>query len=88
MIWLLLYFIIAFAIFIVLLCLCCAEYKKIKDPYYNFKGWMRINENWNIIPFSILWIVFLPLFIVFKIVLFIINLVLKCFDIEPLRICS
>ena len=88
MIWLLLYFIIAFAIFIALLCLCCIEYKKIDNPYHSFEGWMRVHEKWCIIPFSILWIVFLPLFIVFKIVLFIINLVLKCFEIEPLRVCS
>ena len=88
MIWLLLYFIIAFAIFLVLLCLYCAEYKKIKDPYYNFQGWRRINEKWNIIPFSIFWIITLPLFIVIEMALFIINLVLKHFEIEPIRLCS
>ena len=84
MIWLLLYFIIAFAIFIILLCLCCVEYKKRGNPHYSFESWMRINQNWCIIPFSILWIVFLPLFIVFKIALFIVNLVLKQFDIDPI----
>lgn len=88
MIWLILYLIIAFAIFLVLLCLCCAEYKKIKDPSYSFKGWMRINENWNIITFSIFWIITLPLFILLKIVLIVVNLVLKHFDIEPIRLCS
>ena len=88
MIWLLLYFIIAFAIFLVLLCLCCIAYKKIDNPYYSFEGWMRVHESWDIIPFSIFWIITLPLFIVFKITLTIINLVLKCFDIEPIRICS
>ena len=84
MIWLLLYFIIAFAIFLILLCLCCAEYKKIKDPFYNFESWMHINENWNIIPFSIFWIVTLPLFIILEIALFAVNLILKHFDIEPI----
>ena len=88
MIWLILYFIIAFAIFIALLCLCCIEYKKIKYSDYNFERWMRINENWNIIPISIFWIVLLPLFIVFKLVLTVVNLVLKHFDIEPIRLCS
>lgn len=88
MIWLILYFIIAFAIFIGLLCLCCIEYKKIDNPYHSFKSWMRIYENWNIIPFSIFWIVFLPLFIIFEIILIAVNLVLKYFDIEPIRLCS
>lgn len=87
MIWLILYFIIAFAIFIAFLCLCCIEYKKIDNPYRSFESWMRIDQNWCIIPISILWIVFLPIFIVLKIVLIVINLVLKCFDIEPIRIC-
>ena len=88
MIWLMLYFIIAFAIFIILLCLCCAEYKKIKYSDYSFERWMRINENWNIISFSIFWVITLPLFIMFKIALTAVNLVLKHFDIDPIRLCS
>lgn len=88
MIWLILYFIIAFAMFIILLCLCCAEYKKIKNPYHSFESWMRVNDHWNIILFSIFWIVVLPLFIVLETALLIVNLVLKFFDIEPIRLCS
>ena len=88
MIWLLLYFIIAFAIFIALLCLCCAEYKKFDNPYYSFSDWMCRGDNWCIIPLSIFWIITLPLFIVFKILLIVVNLVLKHFDIEPIRLCS
>ncbi len=87
MIWLILYFIIAFAIFIALLCLCCIEYKKIDNPYHSFESWMRIHENWYIILFSIFWIILLPLFIILKTALFIVNLVLKHFDIEPIRLC-
>jgi hypothetical protein len=86
MIYLILYFVIAFVTFIALLCWCCITYKKIDNPYQSFESWMRIHENWNIIPFSILWIVFLPLFIVFKLTITIVNLVLKCFDIEPIKI--
>ena len=86
MIWLILYFIIAFAIFLILLCLCCIEYKKIDNPYQSFTCWMNIHENWNIIPFSIFWIVLLPLFILLKLVLIVVNLVLKHFDIEPIRL--
>jgi hypothetical protein len=88
MIWLILYFIIVFAIFLVLLCLCCAEYKKIDNPYHSFESWMRIHENWNIIPVSIFWIITVPLFIVCQIALLIVNLVLKYFDIEPIRVWS
>lgn len=88
MIWLILYFIIAFAVFIALLCLCCAKYKKLRNPYHSFEGWMRVNDHWNIILYSIFWIVIIPFFIVFKTVLTIINLVLKHFDIEPIRFCS
>ena len=87
MIWLL-YLIIAFAIFVALLCLCCVEYKKITNPYLSFKYWMCREENWVIIPLSILWIITLPLFIVFKILLIVVNLVLKHFDIDPIRLCS
>ena len=87
MIWWILYLIIAFAIFIALLCLCCIEYKKIDNPYQCFEYWMRLEENWCIIPISIFWIITFPLFIVLKIVLIVINLVLKHFDIEPIRIC-
>ena len=87
MIWLILYLIIAFAIFIGLLCLCCIEYKKIDNPYRCFKYWMCREDNWVIIPLSILWIVFLPVFILLKIVLIVVNLVLKHFDIEPIRLC-
>jgi hypothetical protein len=88
MIWLILYLIIAIAIFIALLCLCCVEYKKITNPYHSFESWMRIHENWNIIPVSIFWIITLPLFIVLETALLIVNLVLKFFDIDPIRICS
>lgn len=88
MIWLILYFIIAFAIFIGLLCLCCSEYKKIDNPYRSFESWMWAGDNWCIIPISIFWIITLPLFIVFKILLIVVNLVLKHFDIEPIRLCS
>ena len=88
MIWLVLYFVIAFAIFIVLLCLCCIEYKKIDNPWHSFESWMCRQENWCIIPVSIFWIITLPLFIVFKITLTLVNLVLKHFDIDPIRICS
>ena len=88
MIWLLLYFIIAFAIFIVLLCSCCAEYKKIDNPYLSFKYWMCREDNWCIIPGSIFWIITLPLFIVLETALLIVNLVLKYFDIDPIRLCS
>jgi hypothetical protein len=88
MIWLILYLIIAIAIFIALLCLCCIEYKKIDNPYHSFESWMRIHENWNIIPFSIFWIITVPLFIVLETALLIVNLVLKFFDIDPIRICS
>lgn len=86
MIWLILYFVIALAMFIILLCLCCAEYKKIDNRYHSFKGWMHVHEYWRIIPYSIFWIITLPLFIVLETILFIMNLVLKCFDIEPIRI--
>jgi hypothetical protein len=88
MIWLILYFVIAFAIFITLLCLCCIEYKKIDNPYQCFESWMRIHENWTIIPVSLFWIISLPLFIIYKVALFLVNLVLKHFDIEPIQICS
>jgi RsiW-degrading membrane proteinase PrsW (M82 family) len=88
MIWLLLYFIIAFAIFIGLLCLCCIEYKKIDNPYLSFKYWMFREDNWCIILYSIFWGITLPFSIVLKIALFIVNLVLKHFDIEPIRLCS
>jgi heme/copper-type cytochrome/quinol oxidase subunit 2 len=88
MIWLILYLIIAFAIFIALLCLCCVEYKKLKNPYHSFEGWMRVHGNWNIITFSICWIITLPLFIVLETALLIVNLVLKYFDIDPIRLCS
>lgn len=84
MIWLILYFVIAFAIFIASLCLCCIEYKKINNPYHSFESWMHIHANWCIIPISIFWIITLPLFIVFKLALPIVNLVLKYFDIEPI----
>lgn len=86
MIWLLLYFVIAFVIFIALLCWCCITYKKIDNPYHSFESWMCIHQNWNIIPISIFWIITLPLFIVLETALFIINLVLKYFDIEPIKI--
>ena len=88
MIWLILYFVIAFVIFITLLCLCCAKYKKIDDPYFSFEEWMRTKEYWRIIPYSIFWIIILPLFIVITIALTIVNLVLKLFDIKPIRLCS
>lgn len=88
MIWLILYFIIAFAIFIALLCLCCIAYKKIDNPYHSFESWMRIHENWNIIPVSLFWIITLPLFIVLETALLIVNLILKYFDIDPIRLCS
>ena len=88
MIWWILYFIIAFIIFIALLCLCCIEYKKIDNRYHSFDGWMCIRGNWGIIPISIFWIIILPIFIVLEIALFIVNLVLKHFDIEPIRLCS
>ena len=88
MIWLILYFIIAFTIFIALLCLCCIEYKKIDNPYRCFNYWMCREDNWVIIPISIFWIITLPLFIVLEAVLFVVNLVLKYFDIEPIRLCS
>lgn len=88
MIWLILYFIIALAIFIALLCLCCVEYKKLRNPYHSFEGWMRVHENWRIIPVSIFWIITLPLFIVLATALLMVNLVLKCFDIDLIRICS
>ena len=88
MIWLILYITIAIVIFIALLCSCCIEYKKIDNPYLDFEYWMRREDNWNIIPYSILWIIVLPFFIVFVIALFIVNLVLKHFDIEPIRLCS
>ena len=87
MIWLILYFIIAFAVFLVLLCWCCIEYKKIDNPYQSFTCWMYIHENWDIIPFSIFWIIAVPLFIVLGTALFVTNLVLKHFDIEPIRLC-
>lgn len=86
MIWLLLYFVIAFVMFIALLCWCCITYKKIDNPYHSFENWMWIHEHWSIIPFSIFWIVILPLFIVRAIALTIVNLVLKYFDIEPIKI--
>ena len=88
MIWLLLYLIIAIVIFIALLCLCCIEYKKIDNPYLSFKYWMYREDNWAIIPISMVWIITLPLFIVLEIALLIVNLVLKYFDIEPIRLCS
>ncbi len=88
MIWLILYLIIAIVIFIALLCLCCIEYKKIDNPYLDFEYWMRREDNWNIIPCSIFWIITLPLFIVFVIALLIVNVVLKYFDIEPIRVWS
>lgn len=87
MIWLILYFIIAFAIFIALLCLCCIEYKKIDNPYQCFNYWMNREGNWCIIALSIFWIIALPLFILLKIVMIVVNLVLKHFDIEPIRLC-
>jgi hypothetical protein len=86
MIWLILYPIIAIVIFIALLCLCCIEYKKIDDPYRSFENWMCFYDHWCIIPISIFWIITLPLFIVLKIALFIVNLVLKYFDIDPIKI--
>ena len=88
MIWLILYFVIAFAIFMILLCLCCIEYKKIDNPYHSFESWMRIHENWDIIPFSIFWIICLSVLIILSIVFIPINLLLKHFDIEPIRLCS
>jgi hypothetical protein len=88
MIWLILYLIIAFAIFVALLCLCCIEYKKITNPYLSFKYWMYREDNWCIIPVSFFWIITLPLFIVCQIALLIVNLVLKYFDIEPIRVWS
>lgn len=88
MIWLILYSIIAIIIFIALLCLCCIEYKKIDNPYLSFKYWMYREDNWCIIPVSIFWIITLPLFIVLETALLIVNIVLKCFDIDPIRICS
>lgn len=88
MIYLILYFVIAFVDFIALLCLCCIEYKKIDNRYHSFESWMRIHENWNIIPVSLFWIITLPLFIVLETALFMVNLVLKYFDIEPIRLCS
>jgi hypothetical protein len=88
MIWVILYFVIAFVIFLALLCLCCIEYKKIDNPYQCFESWMRIHENWNIIPVSILWIITLPLFIMCQIALLIVKLVLKYFDIDPIQLCS
>lgn len=88
MIWLILYFVIAFAIFIALLCLYCMEYKKIDNPYYSFDDWMCIRGNWYIIPVSIFWIITLPILIVVRTALFLVNLVLKNFDIEPIRLCS
>lgn len=86
MIWLILYFIIAFTVFLASLCWCCIEYKKIDNPYHSFDGWMCVHGNWGIIPVSIFWIITLPLFIVLKIALFIVNLVLKYFDIDPIKI--
>lgn len=84
MIWLILYFVIAFIVFIALLCWCCIEYKKIDNRYHNFENWMCANKNWDIIPVSIFWIICLPVVIVLKILLIIVNLVLKLFDIEPI----
>lgn len=88
MIWLILYFVIAFAIFMALLCLCCIEYKKLKNPYHSFEGWMRVHGNWNIITFSICWIICLSGLIILSIVFIPINLLLKHFDIEPIKIWS
>lgn len=88
MIWVILYFVITFAIFIALLCLCCVEYKKIDNPYLSFKYWMYREDNWCIIPCSIFWIITLPLFIVCETALLMVNLVLKYFDIDPIRLCS
>lgn len=88
MIWLILYLIIAFAIFIALLCLCCVEYKKITNPYHSFENWMSYTGNWNIILYSGFWIVFLVVLIVLTIVFVPINLVLKYFDIKPMGIWS
>ena len=86
MIWLILYFVIAFVVFIALLCWCCIEYKKIDNPYYNFESWMCVHGKWGIIPLSIFWIICLPIAIVLNILLIIVNLVLKFFDIEPIRL--
>ena len=86
MIYLILYFVIAFVDFIALLCLCCITYKKLDNPYNSFENWMDIHGNWCIIPVSLFWIITLPLFIVLETALFIINLVLKHFDIEPIKI--
>jgi hypothetical protein len=49
---------------------------------------MYREDNWTIIPISIFWIITLPLFIVLETALLIVNLVLKFFDIDPIRICS